>query len=177
MAEKKKDEEAAEEGAEPKKSKKKLIIIIVVVLVLVLGGGAGAFLALSGSKTEESAEGGGEHGEEAALKELDSKEAAVELPGAVFPLDTFIVNLRVKGSFLKTTIQLEFAQPELPPSLDSDVARIRDSVIRLLSSKSAAEILTPEGKDLLAQELTDLINESLGSEDVVNVYFTEFIIQ
>lgn len=175
MAEKKK-EEGEEETAEPKKSKKKLIIIIVVVLVLVIGGGAGAFLALSGSKTEESAE-GGEHGEEAALKELDSKEAAVELPGAVFPLDTFIVNLRVKGSFLKTTIQLEFAQPELPPSLDSDVARIRDSVIRLLSSKSAAEILTPEGKDLLAQELTDLINESLGSEDVVNVYFTEFIIQ
>ena len=171
MAEEEKGEEGTEEEAEKKGGKKKLIII-AVVLILVLGGGAGAFLALSGSDKEHD-----EHSEEADLKALDSKEAAVELPGAVFPLDTFIVNLRVKGSFLKTTIQLEFAQPELPPELDGEIPRIRDSAIRLLSSKSATDILTPEGKDLLAQELTDIINESLGSEDVVNVYFTEFIIQ
>lgn len=169
MAEEK--EEKAEAPA--KGGSKKLIIIIAVVVLVLVGGGVGAFFAFGKSKggeegTEEGAEGegGGEEGAE-----------EVDLPPAVLPLDTFIVNLQVKGSFLKTTLQLEFAEPEIPHTIEHDTPKIRDAIIRVLSSKAAPDILSTEGKEKLRDELKNAVNEALKSEDVVQVYMTEFIIQ
>ena len=147
---------------------KKLIIIIVLVLIVLGGGGAGAFFAMSGG--------------DASDEELDDEDFEEEveddlIPSAVLPLDTFVVNLQIKGNFLKVEMQLEFATPELPPTIENDVPKIRDSVIRLLSGKSAADILSAEGKENLRDELRDVINETLGADDIVDVYFTEFIVQ
>jgi flagellar FliL protein len=164
-------EETKEPEAPASGGSKKLIIIIVAV-VIVLAVGVGAFLALSGGKADEEAE---DEGEE--LEEEGEGEGEANLPPAILPLETFIVNLQVKGSFLKTTIQLEFAEPELPPTIESDVPKVRDAVIRVLSGKTSAEILTAEGKERLREELRDSINETLGAEDVTQVFFTEFIIQ
>jgi len=168
-----------ETGEAPKGGKKKLIIIAAVA-VLVIGGGVGAFLAMG--KSDKGAEGeagleeggdgehggGGEHGEGGEN---------IILPPAVLPLETFIVNLQVKGSFLRTTIQLEFAEPELPHTIENDVPKIKDAVIRVLSGKSSSELLTTEGKDKIRTEIRDSVNEILGGEEVTQVYFTEFIIQ
>ncbi len=173
MAEK---EEAAEGGekATPKGNKTLIIIIVVVVLVLVLGG-VGAFFALKGSKGGEEGEAGGGDAEEEVTDE-EVPEGG-ELVGAIFPLEVFIVNLSVKGSFLKTSIQLEFVEPVVPPTLDSDIPKIRDAIIRVLSSKTATELLSIEGKETLREELKDVVNETLGADDVNQVYFTDFIIQ
>lgn len=173
MAEKK------EEAQEAPKGGKKKLVIIVAVAVLVIGGGVGAFLAMGSSKPaegeeglEEGAEGehggGGEHGEGGAN---------AVLPPAVLPLETFIVNLQVKGSFLRTTIQLEFAESELPHTIESDTPKIKDAVIKVLSAKSSSELLTSEGKEKIKTEVRDSVNEILGGEEVTQVYFTEFIIQ
>ena len=124
------------------------------------GGGDAA----EGGEAEGGAEGEGEGGGETAGP-------------AFLPLETFIVNLQVKGSFLKTSIQLEFTEPVLPKTIESEVPKIRDAVIRVLSAKGSAEILTAEGKERLREELRDAINQTLGAEDVSKVYFTEFIIQ
>jgi flagellar FliL protein len=168
--------EEKEDGEEKKeaapKSKKKLIIIIALAVVLI-GGGVGAFLAM-GHKTE------GEEGGDAAEAEEESAEKGGEeatAPPFVFALEPFIVNLQIKGSFLKTTIQLQFTEPEQPPHLESDVPKIRDAVIRILTAKSAQEILSSEGKEALREELKEALNEALGGEDITQVFFTEFIIQ
>jgi flagellar FliL protein len=169
MAEEEKKEGEAE--GEVKKKSPMLMIIIAVVVVLILGG-VGAFFALKGSDKPEGEE-GEEEGDEAALPEGD----ATALGGAVLPLETFIVNLQVKGSFLKTTIQLEFAEPILPPTIESDLPKVRDQIISIMSSKSASDILTTEGKEQLREEIVEGVNEVLGGEDVTRIYFTEFIIQ
>lgn len=155
----------------PKSSSKKMLIIIVAVVLVVVLGGVGAFLALKG-KSEAATE---EEG--SAQEEGEEQEEVGSAPPAVLPLDTFIVNLQVKGSFLKTTIQLQFGEPELPPTVETDVPKIRDTVIRILSSRSSVDILTGEGKEKLKEEIKTGINEVLGAEDVTDVYFTEFIIQ
>lgn len=173
MAEEKKEGEEAPQGG------KKKLVIILAVAVLVIGGGVGAFLAMgsSGKSAEgedgleaggEGEHGGGEHGEGGEN---------IVLPPAVLPLETFIVNLQVKGSFLRSTIQLEFAEPELPHTIENDVPKIKDAVIRVLSAKSSSELLTSEGKDKVRSEIRDSVNEILGGEEVTQVYFTEFIIQ
>ncbi|MFN8392311.1 MAG: flagellar basal body-associated FliL family protein [Bdellovibrionota bacterium] len=165
------EEKSKEEGTEKKGGKKKLIIIIIAVLVLV-GGGVGAFFAFGKSK-----QGAGAEGEEAEAGGDEKDGEAVELPPAILPLDTFIVNLQVKGSFLKTSLQLEFTEPTLPHTIEHDTPKIRDAIIRVLSSKAAPDILSSEGKEKLREELRHAVNEALKSEDVTQVYITEFIIQ
>ena len=167
------EKEKAEEGAAKGGGKKKLIIIIIAVVVL-LGGGVGAFFALKKKPADaEGGEEGGDTGEDTA----EGGGEEVELPPAILPLDTFIVNLQVKGSFLKTTLQLEFTEPELPHTIEHDTPKVRDAIIRVLTSKAAADILGAEGKEKLREELKKAVNEALKSEDVTNVYITEFIIQ
>ncbi len=169
MAEEKEDKEAAA----PKKGGKKMLIIIIVAVLVLGGGGVGAFFALGKSKGADGEDGA--EGEDA--EEGEGGEEEIELAPAVLPLDTFIVNLQVKGSFLKTSLQLEFAEPELPHTIEHDTPKIRDAIIRVLSSKAAPEILSTEGKEKLRDEIKHAVNEALKSEDVTLVYITEFIIQ
>ena len=192
MAEKEeaKTEEAAE-GAGSGKSKKKLIIIIVVVLLVVLG--AVGFFVLGGKKPEENPEGA---------------EVVEQHHYATAQLDPFIVNLSESSSFLKVTLLLEYdaallskvdahggggggggggghgaggeeKKGGLPPIMEERKPMIRDSVIRVLAAKKTAEVLSPDGKESMKQELIEAINEALGLDEgpVVNVYYTEFIIQ
>lgn len=191
MAEEKKDKEKEGEKKEGKKGGNKMMLIIIGIVVIAIALGAGAFFALKGSGDKKEAADGEEeatagedeekdHGKEKGGHE-ESKgehgEGEGKLSNALLPLDTFIVNLQVKGSFLKTTIQLEFSKPELPHEIETDTAKIRDAVIRVLSTKTAQEILTPEGKDQLREEIKISSNEALKSEDIIAVYITEFIIQ
>lgn len=54
---------------------------------------------------------------------------------------------------------------------------IDDILTTLLSSKTFNQISTIEGKQALKQELMANINAALGYQGVVNIYFTEFVIQ
>lgn len=189
MAEEKKDKEG--EKKEEKKGGNKMMLIIIGIVAFAAAIGVGTFFALKGSDekkestdSEEEAntedEGEKEHGKEKdghGESKGEHGEGEVKLSNALLPLDTFIVNLQVKGSFLKTTIQLEFNKPELPHEIETDTAKIRDAVIRVLSTKTAQEILTPEGKDQLREEIKVAANEALKAEDIIAVYITEFIIQ
>ena len=49
--------------------------------------------------------------------------------------------------------------------------------IQVLSSRTAADILTNEGKMALKDEIKQNINDIMGEDKVIEVYFTEFIIQ
>lgn len=187
-AKEEKDEAGHAEGGEAKPKGKKKLIIIIAAVVLLLGGG-GAFMMMGGEKKE----GDEEHHEE---------------PEKIYEtvkLDTFIVNLSENTTFLKTTILIEYdpsllissgasggsakggghaggSEPPkggLPPAMEKRKPMITDAVIRVLSSKKSSDVLSPEGKEQLKQELIEAINEAIGLDDapVVNIYFTEFIIQ
>lgn len=192
MAKAEAEKEVAEAPAAKPKSKKKLIIIIVVVLLLI-GGGAGFFLMKG-------------HGAEEADAEKQQEEKPKEFRQA--KLDTFIVNLSQDKSFLKVTLLVEY-DPDaleraarggegggegkgggasggegkegnaLPEAMSEKMPVIRDTIIRILSSKKSEEVLTSDGKQALKEELIEGINEAMGFDEpvVVNVYFTEFIIQ
>lgn len=193
MSEEKKEKEG--EKKEAKKGGSKMILIIVGIVVVAIAAGAGAFFAMKGGDKKddkETAKADGEHGdstdsEKSKDGEHDSSSKEGEGGGgehgegkagnALLALDSFIVNLQVKGSFLKTTLQLEFNKPELPAEIETDTAKIRDAIIRVLSTKSAQEILTPEGKEQLREEIKVSTNEAIKSDSIIGVYITEFIIQ
>lgn len=187
--EEKKDGEEGKTEEAPKKSKKKLFIIIGVV-VLLLGAGIPVFL-LGGKPAEE----------QAAVEEHAEEEEHTE----TVELDHFIVNLGENASFLKVKMMLEVSgkalhkveeaaaggeggggghgggasKSSLPGILGQREAMVRDTIIRILSSKRAEEVLSVDGKDQLKEELVDALNEAVNAEEpvVLAVYFADFIIQ
>ncbi len=195
-----------EEGAKGKKGgllkNKKVLIIIAAVVVL---GGGGAFMFLKGDPPPEGAEGDA-HVEEVADSHGESKAKGKDeghgkpkakgdghggksnvsggsephlTVGSNMKLAPFIVNLRDNSGrrYLKLSITLELASSSAAVDIDRMEAKIRDSIIVLLSSKTYADIGTVEGKYQLRDEVVLRINQFLDEKPVKTAYFTEFVIQ
>ena len=121
--------------------------------------------------------------------------------GIMYKLDTKVVNLADPGGlrYLQTVIVLEF-HPMLASyfakeentgneddeevgcekflaSIDARRPVIDDIIMTILSDKTYSEIATVKGKTALKQELMDAINTALGYQGVINIYFTEFVVQ
>ena len=160
--------EAAEGAAEaPAKGGNKLFLIIGVVVLLV-GGGAGAWFAgviPHGTKHEAEAK----------------EETKVERPdvGALQALDAFIANLADEDGkrYLKATLQVEFFDAKVPEDFHARLPLMRDLLLTLFTSKTFAEIRTPQGKTLLREEIVNRLNRAMRRDAVKAVYFTEFIVQ
>lgn len=160
---------AAEAGAEDAapKSKKKLIIIIAAVVLLAGGGGAGWFFMQKNAAHKK--------------EEVKHEEPA---PAPVFlKLDTFTVNLQADPDekFLQLDIELQVANPETDALLKAQMPALKSRLLLLLSSKSASEISTSEGKQQLTDEIMAEAKKPFTHEgkpqEVLGVYFTSFVIQ
>jgi len=169
-----KDDAAAADA--PPKKKGKLLIILVIVGVLLLGAGVGGFFLLSKPATEQSAK--SEEGEEEEGEE-ESGDGDAKQPTYV-KLATFTVNLADQESYLQVEIELLVADLKVGEKMNARIPEVRDAMIRLLTSKTAEELSTPEGKDKLANEIQTQINDVLGFKKkggVRKVLFGAFIIQ
>jgi flagellar FliL protein len=123
----------------------------------------------------DAAESEGEDGASAVSPE-DELEEGEQVIGAIFPLDTFVVNLN-GGKYLRAQIRLEFEGRDVPKRFYPRIVPVRDELLGILSSKRAEDLQTSQGKDNLKKEIKDSINELLRKEDVKNVYFTQFVVQ
>lgn len=177
----------------PAKSKKMLVIIIGVVLVLVLGGG-GAFFFIS--KNKAAAE---EGGEEAAPAKA-APHAAPQTPPVYLPLDNMVVNLADPGGekVAQIGVTLEVRDAKASDTVKVYLPTIRSGVLMLVSQRTAAELLSQEGKEKLAEAILRETSKPFGGGDeedeeapkkkskkrapqveypVVAVLFSSFIVQ
>ena len=170
----------AAEAPAPKKGKMLWVVLGLVGLLVVAGVPTAYFLLKkSGPKTEDVAtdaaqtetgpaiEGAGD------TEELGEDE---ERLGAIFPLETFVVNLS-GGKYLRTQMQLEFQGRDIPAKFPARLVLTRDSIITLLTKKSPEELESAKGKETLKSEVKDVVNLILKKEEVKHVYFTQFVIQ
>ncbi|MHB8066993.1 MAG: flagellar basal body-associated FliL family protein [Desulfobaccales bacterium] len=148
--------EPVEEAPSKKKGKMKLILFIVLP-VLLLGGGVFGYLLLSDDAPAKT-----EHAEKALM-----------------PLEPFLVNLSDKDArrYLKVKIDLEVDSEKTAKELEKSLARIRDQLIFLLSSKSYPDIATPEGKLQLKKEIVARLQALPAGKKISAAYFTEFVAQ
>ncbi len=177
MAKPAKPEAEGTEAAPPKKSKK-LLIIIVVALVLVLAIGGGVLFWMKGHSAQD-----GEDEEVATEKaKPDKKKGAKEAAPVYVALDAFTVNL-VGDQFLQLVISVEVEDMPVGDKLKSYTPKLRNNVMMLLSSKKSSDLMTKEGKETLATEIRDLMNDIIepgakaGQGPIKEVLFTSFIIQ
>lgn len=182
--------------------KSKLLIVILAVVFLAGGGGAYYFLVLNKEGSAVSKKSNAGHEDESDGEEMhtstdehgDAEEEEEEEEhsgghgghgGNSGPqIEPFVVNLADPGSrrYLRVSIKLSLKNPKENESLlEMRMPQVRDTVLLLLSSKTADQLLGSEGKRELRQELIDQINKVLkkGKQKKIvrNLYFTEFLIQ
>lgn len=161
---------AVPDAAAAKGGKKKLIIIIAAVLVLVLGGGGAAVLLLKKKPvdSEEDVADGGH-----AKPKAESHEPAKpnvkrdpKHPPAFVPLDPFTVNLADKENerFAQVGVTLEIEDAKVGEELKLYMPAIRNNILMVLAHKTAAEILTREGKEKLSKAILYAAVRPLGYE-------------
>ena len=156
------------DGAEAApKSKKKLIIIIAAVVLLAVGGGAAWFL--TNQKPDHK-------------KEEAKHEEPAKAPVFV-TLEAFTVNLQPDPDekFLQTEISLQVANPEQEELLKGQMPAVRSRLLMLLTSKTASDISTSEGKQKLSDEIIAEVKKPFSKgakpQEVTGVFFTSFVIQ
>ncbi|MFA5243261.1 MAG: flagellar basal body-associated protein FliL [Sulfuricella sp.] len=157
------------EGA-PKKGKGKLLIIIVAAVVLLAGGGGAAWYFMQAKKAGHDGQ------EEAKQKDEPAK------PPVFVKLETFTVNLASEGEdrMLQTDVELKVADAKATEKVKAHMPEIRNTLLLLLSGKTASALATAEGKQKLSGEIKTQINKALHvkeDEGVSAVFFTSFVIQ
>ncbi|MBF0590614.1 MAG: flagellar basal body-associated FliL family protein [Nitrospirae bacterium] len=167
------EDDAAGEGTQGPDSKKskasvKLIIIVVGILLIVAGGGFFAYTKLMGKKDGAGHEGSAGH--EASKKQEEG-------PPVLVALDPFVVNLVDNGRYMKVTIQVELASKHDEANIKDRVPQLRDAILFLLSGKSLESVSGSEGKLQLKEEMLFKLNQTIGSEVIKSVYFTDFVVQ
>ncbi|MFD2112947.1 flagellar basal body-associated FliL family protein [Thiorhodococcus fuscus] len=189
MAEKKKKEEPAAEG-KGGGGKLKLIIVIVSVLLILGAGGGAAYYFLVFDKAAETTEEGAEASkpeEEAQPTEPDSPEAtapaSLQDPVIYYALEPITVNITAPGSvrFLRVNITIATRNERVVAAVEKHLPMIRNDLLSHLSSQDSAALNTAEGKDKLREELHSMISAALTRSaepsDIVNVLFTDFVMQ
>ncbi len=166
------NEEMEEVEVEWEGKKSKLPMILGALTFLILGGGAGyAGASFAGGGDKTAAE--GEEGEEGAAEDAPAEEERI-----VHSLGLFTINLRGTGGgrVLRMEVQVE-AGTTAVATVENEHAKLRDSVITLVSDYSYAEVEGLDGKTRLRDELLTRMNAMLGKNRLERVYFTEFVVQ
>ena len=168
--------------------------VILMILGLMLGAGAALGVTLA-------------FGESLGISTKPGQTTIkyVEKPkfGIMVPMPERIVNLSDPGvmRYLKLTIVLEMSQPdlkelpkgekytekqvELKKEMAGTFPMISDELTSILTGKSSAELMSPDGKQRLRDDIRMRINRALEKashdpkerQEVLSVYFSDFIIQ
>jgi flagellar FliL protein len=157
-------------AAGKKGGKAKLIIILVIVLLVLGGGGAAAwFFFIDGNM------------------ELVKKEKQQDLGPR--PLIYFRLAKPVTATFsedqpathLRVGVVLATRDPIVIEALELHTPMLRNDLLALLSSQKYDELLTPEGKEVLREQIHELATSILvrtGSPaGIENVFFDELVMQ
>lgn len=194
--------EADENTPAPKKSNKKRIVIIILLLLFTLSGAAaggywwffmrnpGMISLTEGQDEGQQTEAKQENQEKPSASakptadgvdpqaRLDRPQPLPRSNGVVVPLPMVTVNLYESGGhrYLKLGMEVE-ASKDISSAIKANEARIRDAVIMLLAGKTYAEIASPDGKVMLKAEVANRLNQILGEQRIIRIYFTDFVVQ
>jgi flagellar protein FliL len=176
-------EEAAAVVEEPVKPAKKggaigkMLLIVLLAVVSSAGGGVVSFMLMkrtfvSEAKPAESAE---KQNSEKKITEMLEK-------SAVLPLEPFVVNLADPDAarYLRIKISLMVDDKSKAQGLTENQAlqlKVRDVILQSLTAKTSRDLINEEGKNKLRKEIQEKIGMYFQEAKLVDVMFTEFVIQ
>lgn len=137
-------EEKTEAPASKGKGLKIALVAMAMVLVAGIAGGAAWYFASSGAA--------------AATATADASSKKSRRPGEArifVPMDQFVVNLSDANldRYAQVAVVLEVSDSPVETRLKASMPAVRNAILLLLSSRSASELLTLEGKERLAIDI------------------------
>ncbi|MBX3641300.1 MAG: flagellar basal body-associated protein FliL [Nitrosomonas sp.] len=156
------------EKSETEKSsgKKGLMVMILVTVLAISAGAGGAWFFMQGQQESEY--------EPARPKKI---------PTAFKELDIFTINLQPeeRNQYLQVGLTVKIRDTDVSMEIDKQMPEIRNRILLLLTSKTAADISSLAGKQQLSAEILDEVRKTLDSgmlrEEVLDVLFTSFVVQ
>jgi flagellar FliL protein len=162
MAKKTTDDEGNEV---PKKKSNKMLIIIIGVVVLA----AAAYFLVLKPKSEPAAAAAG-----AAAGAAVAPVMPAEPAGPVIRLDPLFINL-AGGHYLKLGLALQTVGEQSKEN-PTDGAMALDAAIQLYSNADMTQLTDQAAREDLKTKLVQMVQKGYGMK-VVDVYFTEFVMQ
>jgi len=158
-------------------------IVIGLVAVLVLGGGGtAAWWFLLRTPPAELAEGEEEGEGEGEAEAADGKKEQKPRGEGLIAMDQFLVNLADKDAsrYIRVKLGLVVESKVEGEELSKEEvvkARLRSAILEVLSQQTADRLLTQEGKTELKKLIAERANAALGEKKVLDVLFTDFVVQ
>ena len=123
---------------------------------------------------EKKAEGG--HGEK---KDEKAAGNGAEAAGELVSIPPLLVNLADPQGrrYLKLALDIEVKDKPAADQLNKNMAKVKDALLLLLSSKTYDDLASLESKILLKKEVVERLTLVLGEQKVLRVYITEIVIQ
>ncbi len=141
-----------EDPTVPKGSSKKLLVIIAIIVVAGLAAGGGWYFTKG--KSHDS----------------HTEELKVEPPKTpiFMPLEPFTVNLKSETSdqYLQMGISMKMFEPEIETKIKTSLPEVRSKILQLLTTKTADDLLTAEGKNKLVKEIILMSNATIDIVDM-----------
>lgn len=99
--------------------------------------------------------------------------------GSEYEFDGIVVNISgTKGTrYLKTSFSVVGSSPDLKGIITENKSELKNLALNILSSKTLADLETPDSKATLLIELQESFNRTLKGTVVEKIYFSEFVIQ
>jgi flagellar FliL protein len=187
------EETSTADGAEAKGGKKKLFVLAGVGLAAVVIGLAVALFVvkpmLSDSagdasdgeyteQTEEAAEESSGH-DKPKPKKKPKKSHGDEGDALIYAIKDIVVNPAGTGGsrFLSVSFGFELDSPELEGVFTAKEPAVRDALITILSSKTVAQLTDAKQKEIVRYQIRKRVSKLVGTEELVGVYFTDFVLQ
>ena len=151
----------------------KMLMIVVLTLLSSAGGGFASFWMMSRAMNKDVK----------ADKEAQDQEHIVELleKSAVLPLEPFVVNLAdTDGArYLRMKISLMVDKEKSEEAVENQALqlKVRDVILQSLTAKTSHDLRDETGKDKLRHELQEKLSLYFKEPKLVEVMFTEFVIQ
>ena len=169
------DEETTEETGEKAKGglfeNKAIVLGIIVIVQALLAIGLTQFLIVPKLGVQDAAMDGAEVAD--PVEEMPEMGVLVNLEDIVVTL----VSSGKKPRYLRININVEVPNALIAEVVSSRLPQLRDMVIMTLSDKSAEDLSTPEGKQGLRDELFRRIDEKMPEGTLMNLYFSDLVVQ
>lgn len=93
------------------------------------------------------------------------------------PGEPFITDICGSRRLLKTDIILKLSDKRKEKYYQENNHRIRNEIIFVLRSKTEAELESSKGHNELVREILKRLNEAFETDEFLDVYFNEFVMQ
>ena len=102
-----------------------------------------------------------------------------ETAPSIYQLDNLVMNPAASGGahFLLMSVALQVKDAGTLETIKGRDAELRDSILRLCSSKTIDQITASNARDTLSVDLLAVLDKMFGKGTVSKIYFPQFVIQ